>query len=164
MKPSLLDAAAARLLGWVAAALLFVMMLVTCADVVARYFFASPLRGAFEVNELLLAAVIFSALPLVTVRQEHVTADLFDAVTPDWLWRAQHVLACVLGAFCTGYLARQLWLRADGLLAAGQVTGQLKIPLGWLAYGMAAMTALAAAALVVLLFRRPRRQVAGSPV
>jgi TRAP-type C4-dicarboxylate transport system permease small subunit len=152
-----LEAAAVALLGYAAAALMTAMVLVTCVDVAARYFFDSPVRGAFELNEVLLAALIFAALPLVTLRQEHVTADLFDAVTPPWLVRVQHVLACVLGTVCTAYMALQLWHRAGGLMSSGQVTAQLKMSLGLLTYGMALMGALTAVALALLAFRSPRR-------
>ena len=38
------------LLGVVASAILFAMMLLTVVDVVARYAFNRPLRGAFEVT------------------------------------------------------------------------------------------------------------------
>ena len=46
---------------------------------------------------MLLAALIFAGLPLVTLRNEHVTVDLLDPVTPDWLFRIQHVVACLIG-------------------------------------------------------------------
>jgi hypothetical protein len=51
-----------------------------------------------------------------------------------------------------------LWLRADRLLAAGETTGQLKIPLAWLAYSMSVLTALTAVALIILMLRPPKRQ------
>jgi len=52
-------------------------------------------------------------LPLVTLRGDHITVDLFDPVTPDWLFRIQHALASLIGAACTGYLAWCLWLRPE---------------------------------------------------
>ena len=53
------------LLGVVASAILLAMMLLTVVDVVARYVFSRPLRGAFEVTELMLLVLIFAGLPLV---------------------------------------------------------------------------------------------------
>jgi len=94
-------------LGTIAAALMFCLMLLTCVDVVGRYFFNKPVTGGFELTEMLLAALIFAGLPLVTLRGDHITVDLFDPVTPDWLFRIQHALASLIGAACTGYLA---WL------------------------------------------------------
>lgn len=144
-------------LGYVAAALLFGLMLLTCADVAGRYFFNSPIWGAFELTEMALAALIFAGLPLVTLRNDHVTVDLFDPVTPDWLFRIQHVVACAIGVVCTAYLAWRLWIRAENMYAAGETTSQLKITVAWLTFSMAVLMGLTAFALVVLAFRRPSR-------
>lgn len=143
-------------LGYLAAVVLFCLMLVTCVDVVGR-FFDKPLHGAFELTEGLLAVLIFAGLPLVTLRNHHVTVDLFDAMTPDWLFRVQHVVACSVGMTCLGFLAWRLWLRAATLAAAGETTAQLKVNLSWLAYTMSVLMALTAVALFVLLWRRPER-------
>ena len=80
--------------GVLAAVLLFCLMALTCADVIGRYFLGTPIYGAFEMTEMLLAALIFAGLPLVTLRNDHVTVDLLDPVMPDWLLRIQHVVAC----------------------------------------------------------------------
>ena len=143
-------------LGYLAAAVLFCLMLVTCVDVIGR-FFNLPLNGGFELTEVLLAALIFAGLPLVTLRNEHVTVDLFDAVTPDWLFRIQHVISCVTGLGCIGFLAWRLWLRAEHMAAAGETTAQLKMSLAWLTYTMSVLRALTAVALLVLVWRRPQR-------
>ena len=143
-------------LGLLAAAVLFCLMLVTCVDVIGR-FFNQPLSGGFELTEVLLATLIFAGLPLVTLRNDHVTVDLFDAVTPDWLFRIQHVVACVIGLGCIGFLAWRLWLRAEHMAAVGETTAQLKIRLSWVTYSMSVLMALTAVALFVLIWRRPVR-------
>jgi len=155
------DRAVVPALGIIAAVLMFCLMLLTCADVVGRYFFNKPVTGGFELTEMLLAALIFAGVPLVTLRGDHITVDLFDPVTPDWLFRIQHALATLIGAACTGYLAWCLWLRAAGLDRAGETTSQLQFKIAWLAYAMAMLMALTAAALVVTLFRPPHRHIPG---
>jgi TRAP-type C4-dicarboxylate transport system permease small subunit len=155
------DRAVVPALGVVAAALIFCLMLLTCIDVVGRYFFNKPVTGGFELTEILLASLIFAGLPLVTLRGDHITVDLFDPMTPDWLFRIQHALATLVGAACTGYLAWCLWLRAEGLARAGETTSQLQFKIAWLAYAMGILMALTAAALVVTLFRPPHRHVPG---
>ncbi len=145
------------LLNGVAAVVLFCLMLLTCIDVAGRYF-GRPIFGGFELTEILLAALIFAGLPLVTLRNDHVTVDLFDAITPDWLLRIQHVAACVLGFVCIAFVSWRLWLRAIHIAAAGETTGQLKIPLSWLAYSMSVLTALTAVTLLILVLRPPKRQ------
>ena len=50
-------------LGIAASAILFCMMTLTFVDVVLRYVFNRPLRGGFEVTELMLLVLIFAGLP-----------------------------------------------------------------------------------------------------
>ena len=161
LPPDWFDRAIAPALGHVAAALMLCLMLLTCVDVVGRYFLNKPMPGGFELTEVLLAALIFAGLPLVTLRGDHITVDLFDPVTPEWLFRIQHALASLIGAACTGYLSWRLWLRAAALNRAGEITSQLHFKLAWLTYAMAILMALTAVALLVTLFRRPQRRIPG---
>ena len=159
--PATVDRLLASTLGLLAALLLFAMMALTCMDVIGRYFMDRPIYGAFEITEMLLAALIFAGLPIVTLRNEHVTVDVFDAITPDWMFRLQHVVACLIGLTATGYLAWRLWVRAVNMDSAGETTAQLKLKLAYLTYTMSILMALAAVALLVLAFRRPRRGIPG---
>jgi TRAP-type C4-dicarboxylate transport system permease small subunit len=155
------DRLIAPVLGSIAAAELFCLMALTCVDVVGRYFFSSPVRGGFEVTEMLLAGLIFSALPLVTLRGDHVTVDLLEAITPERVLRIQHGVACIVSFVATGYLATRLWARAVTMDVAGETTAQLKFKLAYLTYAMAILMGLTALALLVLALRPPRRQVTG---
>ena len=148
-------------LGALAAFVLFAMMTLTCVDVIGRYFFSKPVFGGFELTEMMLAAMIFLGLPLVTLRNEHITVDVFDAITPDWLFRLQHVGACAIGMVSTGYLAWRLGVRAATLTTAGETTAQLKMKLGYLAFSMSILMALTAVALFVVMFRQPQRNAPG---
>lgn len=149
------------LLGSIAAIILFAMMVLTCSDVIGRYFLNAPVFGAFELTELLLACLIFTGLPLVTLRQEHICVDVLDGVTPDWLLRIQHIIASIVASVATGYLAWRLSVRGANMLAAGETTAQLKLPLGYLAHGMSILMALTALSFFILTFRRPSRQSTG---
>ena len=60
-----------RALGTAAAVLLFCLMALTTADVVGRYIFNWPIRGAFEITELLLLTLIFAGLPLASRADEN---------------------------------------------------------------------------------------------
>jgi len=154
------DRALTPVVGCLAASLLMLLMLLTCVDVAARYFFNSPIYGGFEVTEMLLAAMIFAGLPVVTLRNEHVTVDLFEAITPDWLLRIQHAFACVVGLLCTGFVSYRLWILALDLDRKGQTTAELEFKASHLAYTMSILMALTAVALLVLALRRPRREAA----
>ena len=54
------------------AAALFAIMALTFFDVIGRKIVSQSIPGAFEITELLMVAVIFAALPLVSERGEHV--------------------------------------------------------------------------------------------
>ena len=43
-----------------------------------RYVLNKPLTGGFELTEMMLAALIFCGLPLVSQRREHIVIDTFD--------------------------------------------------------------------------------------
>jgi TRAP-type C4-dicarboxylate transport system permease small subunit len=97
--------AARRLLEAIAAGLVAGLVLVTCTDVIGRYLFNAPLRGAFELTQILLSALVFVALPLVTGRGGHVEVDLLVSVMPRRMvrvlgWVSGAVTALVLAYFC----------------------------------------------------------------
>jgi len=93
-----LDRGMEPLLGAIAGALLFCMMSITFVDVVLRYIFNAPLRGSFEVTELMLVVLIFAALPLVSRREEHVVMDFLDRFLPVAIYRALRALEHIVSA------------------------------------------------------------------
>jgi TRAP-type C4-dicarboxylate transport system permease small subunit len=143
--------------GLIAALLLLCLMAVTCVDVIGRYFLGAPLYGAFEITEMLLASLIFAGLPLVTLRNDHITVDLLDAFVPDSLFRIQHVVICLICFVATAYLAWRLGIYAVAMDRAGETTAQLKFKLAYLTYAMSLLMALTALSLLVLAMRRPQR-------
>jgi TRAP-type C4-dicarboxylate transport system permease small subunit len=82
--------------GIAAGAFLVAMMLLTVADVALRAVTNRPIRGMFEIVELLLACTFFIALPAVFLRDENLVVDVIDAcaragcrgcgASPSW-WR-----------------------------------------------------------------------------
>ncbi len=62
----------------VAAAAFFTLMTLTFADVILRSAFDAPIEAATELTRILMAIIVFSALPETTWRGEHVTVDLLD--------------------------------------------------------------------------------------
>jgi TRAP-type C4-dicarboxylate transport system permease small subunit len=131
------------LLGGAASAILLAMMLLTVVDVMARYVFSRPLRGAFEGTELMLVILIFAGLPLVSFADEHAVMDFIDRVlgpgARNVLRRAVQALS---GAFML-LLAWLLWLKADRVWEYRDATDVLRIVYGPFVYFMAAMVGLA---------------------
>ena len=140
---SLWERRADAVLGVAASALLMCLMCLTFVDVVARYVFNRPIRGAFEVTELLLLVLIFAGLPLVSRADEHVTMDFIDRMIGERararLRRAVDALVSVLMFF----MAWQLTIKAARIASYGDATDVLRIVYGPFVYFTAAMIALA---------------------
>ena len=142
------------LLGIAASAILMAMMLLTFVDVVARYVFSRPLRGAFEVTELMLLVLIFAGLPLVSFTDEHAVMDFVDRVlSPGGLALMQRLVQVVNAAFMF-LLAWLTWLKADRIWAYRDSTDVLRIVYGPFVYFMAVTLALAG---VIHLYKVVRR-------
>jgi TRAP-type C4-dicarboxylate transport system permease small subunit len=131
------------ILGVAASAILLAMMLLTVVDVVGRYVFNRPLRGAFELTELMLLVLIFAGLPLVSYADEHVTMDFIDRLLSP---RGQLVLrraTQVISAALMLLLAWLVWFKADRIWAYRDATDVLRIVYGPFVYFMAVMIGLA---------------------
>jgi TRAP-type C4-dicarboxylate transport system permease small subunit len=139
-------------LGAVSAVVLFLMMLVTTVDVVGRYVFNKPLAGGFELTEMMLAALIYCGLPLVSKRREHIVIDTFDTFMSRGVKRFFDVFAdlvCFLTLSGIGYL---IFRRAARVAEYGDTTSVLKLPLAPVAYLMGVMIVAAALIHLVLIF------------
>ena len=133
------------LLGVAASTILLLMMALTVVDVVARYVFSRPLRGAFEVTELMLLVLIFAGLPLVSFSDEHAVMDFVDRViSPVAQRRLERVVQLVNAAFML-LLTWLVWRKADRIWAYRDATDVLRILYGPFVYFMAVTLALAAA-------------------
>jgi len=131
------------LLGVAASAILLAMMVLTVVDVVARYVFSRPVRGAFEVTELMLLVLIFAGLPLVSFSDEHAVMDFVDRILgPRGQRGLQRAVQAVNAAFMF-LLAWLTWLKADRIWAYRDATDVLRIVYGPFVYFMAVTLALA---------------------
>ena len=139
-------------LGVTSAAVLFLMMAITAVDVTGRYVFNKPLPGGFEMTELLLAALIYCGLPLVSWRREHIVIDTFDTFMSKRVKRGLDILADIV---CTVALAGLSWLlfrRAIRVAEYGDTTSVLTLPLAPVAYLMGTMIVVTAAIHLWLIF------------
>jgi TRAP-type C4-dicarboxylate transport system permease small subunit len=139
-------------LGWTSAAVLFLMMLITTIDVIGRYGFNRPLNGGFEVTEMMLAALIYCGLPLVSMRREHIVIDTFDPFMPRRMKRALDVCADIVSAAILGGMGCLIFRRAARVADYGDTTSVLKLPLAPVAYLMGVMIVVAALIHVWLIF------------
>ncbi len=125
-----------RALAIVAGLAVTVMIVVTCVDVVGRRF-GHPLKGAYDIVELLGAIVIAGALPYTTGCKGHVAIEFFfqrlgrrGRIVVDTLVR---LISVSMFAFLTW---RFIQYGAE-LRASGQVTLTLRWPIFWMPWWMA---------------------------
>ena len=139
-------------LGVASAIVLFAMMMITAVDVAGRYLLNKPLPGGFELTEMLLAALIYCGLPLVSKRRHHIVIDTFDPLMSRAVKRAFDVFAevvCWLTLSGIGYL---IFRRALRVTEYGDTTSVLKLPLAPVAYLMGVMIVIAALIHLTLIF------------
>lgn len=138
----------AFLLDVIAAASLLGLMLLTCADVLGRYFLDNAIDGTTEITELGIALMVFAQLPIVTWRNSHVVVDILD----DWLGSSVvsvlAVLAQMLMAAALYCIALRIFALAARSMRRGEVTEYLHIPLGLVVEYIAWMSWLTAAMLI----------------
>ena len=140
-----LDKLLDRTAGLTAAAALFSLMWLTLVDVIGRKFFNNSVPGGLELTEILMVIVIFSALPLVSWRNEHVVFDSLDALIPDWMKGAQARVVHLISAAVFAFLARLMGMRAERFAEYGDTTVHLQLsiaPVAWIMAGLLLVTAL----------------------
>jgi TRAP-type transport system small permease protein len=139
--PDKSDPIAARGFALLASLVLAGMAVVAFADVVLRMA-NKPITGAYELTAMLMGLLVYAALPLVTVRDEHVRAGVMLMWTgaPLWLGRLMRELRRALSAVALGYLAWALLQYMFRMAETGDRAPYIEIPLAWVAgFGAVAM-------------------------
>jgi TRAP-type transport system small permease protein len=132
-----------RIAEIVTAVLIFVMMMLTFADVVGRYVFTAPIFGAAEMIQFLLAMTIFAGLCLINARDEHITVELFD-IQLDRLMPAT-VRRIIIQMFSVGMMAviaYQLYEFAREAERIASKTVVLEWPFAAVAFTVAGLSAV----------------------
>jgi TRAP-type C4-dicarboxylate transport system permease small subunit len=144
---------AGRLLGLpvaIAAAALFGLMMLTFLDVVMRSAFNAPIQAATELIRISIAIIVFSALPLLAARDQHISVDLLDGVFQRFRlarWR-DGIVTLVCGVMLY-FPAERVITLAERERSYGDKTEYLAIPTFYLGWFIAIMTFVTAAVMVV---------------
>lgn len=145
-----------RIVRTVAAIVLVVMMLITFFDVVGRQLIGRPLEGATELTEICLMLITFLMFPFVALRGAHIKVDLLEVHFGRLARLGQRLLTNLLGAAIFGLLAYRMWIVAGRSIGYGDITPELEIPVGYLFWTMAALSAATSLAFLVAAFLRAR--------
>jgi len=128
--------------GTLAGLALLAIMLLTFLDVSGRKLLSHSITGSLELTELLMVVVIFGALPLVSLKGEHVVFDSLDTLLPSWFQRFQRALVDIVCAALLLGLAYLMWKTGAEFAATGETTAQLKITKAPFIQGMGVLCAL----------------------
>lgn len=128
---------------------LLTMVVLTFLDVIGRRFFNTPVYGAHDVTEHLMAVIVFCGLPLLTARHGHLSVDLFDRflLRPGLRW--WHRLVALGMAAVLAIISYQYVLAAMEAASIHEISQELSIPRGVM-YGFIALTSGLAAVAAVL--------------
>ena len=128
-------------------AFILLIMVVSFGDVVMRTF-ARPIPGAYEVTEIAVGAMVFAALPVVTLTKQHISVTLLTTLTSRVTWLRWFVLifSRAVTMLVLGYLGYRLWLlgnQFDETGTAAIFAGFPLAPFAWFASVMCWLSAIA---------------------
>lgn len=137
--PSWALAAVARIERWClfgAMGCVFGLILVTTADVIARYFLNRALGWAYDMSLVLLVGLCFLSISSVAARREHVGMELLVRKLPAPLRLVATLIAALVGLFAFGLIGWKTLEYAAEAARSGWVYGGFGIIPTWLPYGM----------------------------
>lgn len=126
-----------RWLNWLAAIAVIVVMLIVCANVIGRGFFAKPVKGTVEIVGLLGGVIIAWAISYTQIIKGHIRIDLLMERFPS---RFQHIVDSVMYLmtfllFCI--ISWQTIVFARAKSETGELSEVLKMPITPFAYVVA---------------------------
>jgi TRAP-type C4-dicarboxylate transport system permease small subunit len=117
-----------RRLALAGGCILVAVAVTTVADALLRKFLSRPIHGTFEASELLLAVIVYFAMPYTALTDSHVVLDLTtNRLSP----RGQHAVIGVNALVCAivlGVIAWQMGLLAEEYVRTSRTTITSRIP------------------------------------
>jgi TRAP-type C4-dicarboxylate transport system permease small subunit len=143
-----------------ASAALFALMVLTFFDVVLRSAFNMPIEAATELIRIAIAIIVFSALPILSARGEHIAVDLLDPIfVRSPLMRFRDALVALGCGLMLWLPAQRVVDLAERARSYGDRTEYLNIPtfyVGWFVAMMTFVTAVVLIAQGLLMLLAPR--------
>jgi len=137
----------AVLLYWVAGTAIVIMMVLTCADVLLRYF-RCPIPGTYELVCYLGAVAVAFAMAHTSVQRGHVAVSLIVRLMPRRIRGIIDATTSIFGLILFALITWQSVVYAETLRASGEVSLTLRLPFYPFVYGVG--FASAAVCLVLL--------------
>lgn len=112
----------------IAALTLLFLVAITCLDVIGRYFFGSPLKGAVELVEICMGAITFFSFPLMFIRHDHIIVDLVPHFKRGYLGWITSILILIVTVVISVKLGSRVFDYAVRAFEDGDITEYLNLP------------------------------------
>lgn len=113
-------------MNWLAVFIIAAMMVLTCADVVLRYF-GLPIRGAYDISRVLGSAIF--ALPIASSYSKGFQVAVDSLFGRGILRIITDTIACLASVFITALITWRSALLAQDVYLTGRTTDTVPIPL-----------------------------------
>jgi TRAP-type transport system small permease protein len=113
----------------ISSVLLLLLMFLTTADVVGRYFFNHPITGTYELTGLALAMIIFFSLGSAQLARDHIEIDFLTNKMPE---RAKELLNGMASLMLFALMCLTTWQLAEYMRRTwegNELSGDLGLPL-----------------------------------
>lgn len=117
-----------RILSYISAGTLFIMMLLTTIDVFLRYVFNKPILGGLELTQFMLVIVVFCSLPYTQFKKGHVSVDFVINLFPKSIQSFCHLMNLLIGFALLLLIAVMSCFRGFDAMKNHEISGILSIP------------------------------------
>ncbi len=134
----------------VACLALFILMVMTFCDVILRSVLNAPIEAATELTRILMAVLVFSVLPIISVNNGQIAVDLTDGIFHRLrLDRIRDGLIHLVSGIMLYWPMSSVWVLAERSRSYGDVTEYLAIPTYIVGWFIAVSVGVSAVALIV---------------
>ncbi len=147
-----------RKLYWIAGAAIVAMMLITCADVVLRYF-RMPIPGTYELVCFLGAVAAAFAMAYTSLEKGHVSVSFVVALFPQRIQGLIESITNLFGLFLFVLIAWQSVIYANDLRLSGEVSLTLELPFYPFVYGIGFSAGVVSLILISDLLKNVRKMI-----
>ncbi|MFK7858789.1 MAG: TRAP transporter small permease [Granulosicoccus sp.] len=129
---------------------LFLLMILTFSDVILRSVFNAPIEFAADLTRLLMAIMVFSALPVLSAQGKHISVDLLDgSFDRSQLTRWRNAFTDFFSGAILVLPASRIYDLAERSRSYGDLMEYLRLPLHYIGWFIATMTALTAVIMMI---------------
>ena len=135
---------------FVAGLALFFLMVMTFCDVVLRSAFNAPIEAATELTRMAMAVIVFSVMPVMSARGEHISVDLLDGIFARLrLSRIRDAVVFIGCGVLLWWPAQRIVVLAERARSYGDTTEYLLVPVFYMSWFIAIMTYATMVALIL---------------